>query len=138
RPSPGHLAGRACCLCAAVFHFGLELRPARKAVITSDGELGRRQSNRARDLPQPPQGTGITAEGSPVQLTGLAAELIQIRASRHLGHVASPPRAWARIPARLKTVLPSSITHLSGGGLGPSRGPGGALPRRCQPTAAAG
>jgi len=94
-----------------VFHLGLELRPARKAVIAGDGELGGRQGDRARDLPQPPQGMGITAEGSAVQLTGLAAELIQIGSSRKLGHVASPHRAGARIPARLTTVLlPASRT----------------------------
>src|SRR5580704_1004361 len=69
---------------------------------------------------------------SAVHLAGLAAELIQIGAGGKLGHGTSPHVARARVPARLKTVLLSSIImRLSGGGLGPSRGPGGALPRRC-------
>jgi hypothetical protein len=48
-----------------------------------------------------------------VQFAGLAAEMIQIGVAGKLGHDASPHRAWTRVPARPKTVLPSSFTQLS-------------------------
>jgi hypothetical protein len=47
-------------------------------VVAGDGELGGRQGNHARDLPQPVQCTGISGLGGTVQFAGLAAELIQI------------------------------------------------------------
>src|SRR5262245_2840707 len=46
-----------------------------------------------------------------MQFAGLMAELIGVGAVGKLGHNASPHRAWARAPARLKTVQYPAAQH---------------------------
>src|SRR6185437_15338121 len=64
---------------AAAFHLGLEPGPAREAVVAGDGELGGRQSDHAGGLAKPAGCAGIAVPCRAVQLTGLAAEVIEIR-----------------------------------------------------------
>ena len=125
---------------AAPFRRCLEPGPVREAVVPGNGELSGRKRDLVRDLAEPPQCACIAADCGAVQFAGLTAELIGVRAVGKLGHDASPhrvrgPRSGSPEDGR---AYRSEIQAMNGGGLSPSRRPGGALPRHRQRIATAG
>lgn len=126
---------------ATACYLGFQRGPAREAVLASQCQLRCRERYSRLDRTKPADGVRLTVGSGAEQLSRLTAKLVKIRSVRKPGHnVSSAPGLAFRRDK--KTILPGKARcHADhGGGLSPSREPGGILQRRAArlPDAAVG